>query len=150
MVLINAGNQFEVMGANRAWSAIPEGIVDILRGESPPSSIGVTRFFIIFDTLVAIILAVQVWSLVRVIRHARARPGLDAATARDLMPLIWEIGVATVLLLAYPAATGGLGWRATFTFVPDLTVVIAVISGLWLATGAVRISRVLLARRAVA
>jgi CubicO group peptidase (beta-lactamase class C family) len=143
VVLINAGNQFEIAGANAAWSRIPQGIVNVLRGELPPTGVGVTRFFIVFNTLVAAGLAVQVWSLQRVAR----RPGQPLAWrgkgARFLAPLLWEVGLGATLLLAFPALAGGLGWRATFSFVPDLSLVVVVVASLWLLTGCARIFRLL-------
>lgn len=143
MVLINAGNQFEIAGANRAWSRIPEGIVNILRGESPPTGTGVKRFFIVFNTLVALALTVQVWSLVRVARRSHEWRGWSVASAVHVVPFTWELGLAALLLVAYPAATGGLGWRATFSFLPDLTLVVATLSVLWLVTGAARAARLI-------
>ena len=37
-------------------SRIPVGIVDVLRGEVPPTGIGITRFFIILDAIVLAVL----------------------------------------------------------------------------------------------
>ena len=53
----------------------------------------------------------------------------------------WELGLASLLLLLYPSVTGGLGWRAAFDFVPDLTLVVLAVSLLWLCTGGLRILR---------
>lgn len=148
IVLINAGNQFEVAGANGAWSRIPQGIVNILRGEAAPTGISVTRFFIVFNTAAVVIFGVQVWSLTRVWRTAAVRPSRSWASVWALTPLVWELGLASfVLLVAYPSMAGGLGWRATFAFLPDLTIVVAAVSGLWLLTGTVRLAK--LAKAAV-
>jgi hypothetical protein len=144
-VLINAGNQFELGGANSAFSRIPLGIANLLSGETPPSGISVTRFFIIFDTLVILALAVQLWSLVRVSRGPVARLGANMATLWALLPLTWEIGVALLLLAGYPALLG-FSWPVVFAFVPDLSAVILAVSLLWLATGLVRTGRLVASR----
>jgi CubicO group peptidase (beta-lactamase class C family) len=141
VLLINAGNQFEIARANAAWSRMPQGVVNVLRGETPPAGSGVKRFFIAFNTLLATALAIQVWSLVRVAR----RPGLPLArrwaTAWSMAPLLWEIGLATLLLVAFPVLAGGLGWRATISFVPDLSLAILLVASLWLLTGGARVLR---------
>jgi hypothetical protein len=152
VVLINAGSQFEIAGGNAVMSRIPVGIVDVLRGEVPPTGIGITRFFIIFDAIVLAVLAVQLWSLVRVAQ----RPVTLARNLRDLplvLPLFWELGGGLFLLLAFPAMAGG-GWTAALGFVPDLAAVVLAVALLWLATGAARLARLaqagLAGRRAIA
>jgi CubicO group peptidase (beta-lactamase class C family) len=147
VMLINAGNQFDIGGASAAWSRLPQGVVNLLRGERLPSGIGVTRFFIVFNTLIAAVLTAQVWSLVQVARRPAALAGRGAAV-RGIAPLAWEIGFAGImLLLIAPALMGGLGWRASLSALPDLTLVILATCGLWLATGAARGWRLVQAAR---
>lgn len=135
VVLLNEGNQFEIAGANSAWSRIPQGIVALLRGEEPPTATGSTRFFIIFTTLVLAVVVAQLWTLARLIRHGpRPRPSLRRAG----LPLVFELGLAGLVLVLYPAILGGLGWSTTFAFLPDLTLTVAAIAGLAVATGTVR------------
>ncbi len=136
VVLLNSGSQFEIAGANAAWSRIPVGVVDLLRNEEPPTGAGATRFFVVFDTLVAAAVVAQGWSLARVIGAPDRR---RLRTWRNAAPLLWEVLGAGLLVLAYPGVTGGLGWRAALTFVPDLTLSVLAICALALATGAVRI-----------
>jgi CubicO group peptidase (beta-lactamase class C family) len=141
VVLLNAGNQFEIGGANAAWSRIPQGIVNLLRDQPPPTGTSTARFFIVFDTAVALAAALLVGHLVRVI----GRP-LPASTPRALLPLIGEIALPAAALVAYPALTGGLGWRTALTFLPDLTITVAVLGALALAAGTVRLVRYAVAR----
>jgi hypothetical protein len=63
IVLINAGSQFEFFGANEAFSRIPVGIVNVLRGERPPTGMGMTRFYILFDAAVVAVVAVQIFAV---------------------------------------------------------------------------------------
>jgi CubicO group peptidase (beta-lactamase class C family) len=139
VVLMNAGNQFEFGGANGAWSRIPQGIVNLLRGADPPAGIAPARFFGVFDALVALAVVGQAWSLVRVVRRRRALPtSMLARTA----PLAWELIAAPLILIGYPAITGGLGWRTAFEFLPDLSLAVLVIAGLAILTGLVRAGRI--------
>ena len=144
VVLINAGNQCEIGGANATWSRIPQGIVNILRDQPPPTGTGTARFFIIFNTAAAAAVVAQAWSLARVLTnpvdHHRSR-------LRAAAPLVWEIGGAGLLLIGYPILFGGLGWRTTYGVVPDLTIAVAVIAGLALLTGIARLARLVAARR---
>ncbi|MGB5756173.1 MAG: serine hydrolase domain-containing protein [Acidimicrobiales bacterium] len=138
VVMINAGNQFEIGGANAAWSRSPQGVVNLLRDADPPTGTSTGRFFIIFDTLVAIVIVAQAWTLARLIARPRSEM---APTVRRTAPLLGELIVAPLVLLVYPAITGGLGWRAAFTFIPDLSLTVATVAGLAVVTGTIRAVR---------
>lgn len=138
VVMTNAGNQFEIGGANAAWSRIPQGIVNLLRDTDPPTGTSTARFFIVFDTLVAMVIVAQVWTIARLI----ARPRSDMKpTVRRTAPLLGELIVAPLVLLIYPAITGGLGWGAAFTFIPDLSLTVATVAGLAVLAGIIRATR---------
>jgi CubicO group peptidase (beta-lactamase class C family) len=143
MVMLNEGNQFELGPANTAWSRIPQGVVNILRNADPPTGTGSARFFIIFDTLVALIVVAQIWTLARIATLARSRIQF---TLRQSSPLLWELIIAPFMLIGYPAVAGGLGWRAAFSFVPDLTLTVLAIGGLAVLTGVIRSDRLYEAR----
>lgn len=138
VVMLNAGNQFEIGGANATWNRIPRGVVNILRDTEPPTGTGTARFFIVFDTLVVLAVVAQAWTLARVIRGRRHR---TQPMRRRVAPLGWELIVAPLLLVGYPAATGGLGWRAAFDFIPDLSLIVLVVAGLAVLTGLARVLR---------
>ncbi len=142
VVMLNEGNQLEVAGANATWSRIPQTVVNLLVDEEPVDGPSSTPVYIVFMTLVAALVTAQVWRLARLARH-----GIPAGrgTPRAAVPLIWELGLAGAVLLQYPAALGGLGWSATFAFVPDLTLVVVAVAGLAVVTGVVRVA--LVARR---
>ncbi len=138
VVLINAGSQFEFAGANGAWSRIPQGVVNLLRGADPPTGGRATRVFVVFDTLVALAVVLQAWSFVGVARRRRASA---TSALRRMAPLAWELIAAPLLLIGYPAVTGGLGWRAAFEVVPDLSLTVLVVAGLAVVTGLARVAR---------
>ncbi len=146
VVMLNAGNQFEIGGANAAWSHIPQGVVNILRDTDPPTGIGTARFFIVFDTLVALAVIAQAWTLVRVAQRRRPR---TRSILRQVAPLAWELALAPLVLIGYPAVTGGLGWSAAFAFVPDLSLVVVAVAGLAVLTGLTRVLRLVRARPTV-
>lgn len=133
VVMINAGSQFEIAGANGVMSRIPVGVVDILRGQQPPAGTGMTRFFLVFDVIVAAIVAAQLWSLVSLARQPRHSYG-----ALAYLPFLWELGLAIALLLGVPKVLG-LTWRQAFSSIPDLTLVLLAVSLLWMTTGLVRL-----------
>jgi CubicO group peptidase (beta-lactamase class C family) len=143
VVLINAGNQFEIGGANSAWSRIPQGVVNLLRDADPPTGVSTTRFFIIFDTLVALAIVAQAWTLARI--ATRRRPHTQSML-RQLAPLGWELVIAPLVLIGYPAVAGGLGWGAAFEFVPDLSLTVLAVAGLAVSTGVARTVRIVQAR----
>jgi len=136
IVLINAGNQFEIGDANAAWSRIPQGVVNILRDQPPPTGMSTSRFFIIFNTLAAIAITLQITTLIGL---ARTQPGNRPAR----WPLAWELIVAPAILLLYPGITGGLGIGAAFAFIPDVTLMLIGVCALAIITGGVRITRLL-------
>ncbi len=136
VVLMNAGSAFEIAGATGPLSRIPIGVVNVLRGENPPSGMGLNRFYVIFDAAVLIVLALQVRSLGRVILHGFAPSGVRG-WATTVVPFVWEFGIAGFVLVQFPAMLGG-GWGAAIQALPDLSLVLLVVSLLWLLTGAAR------------
>jgi hypothetical protein len=146
VVLINAGSQLEFFGANEVMSRLPVGIVNILRGEEPPAGLSLNRFYVVFDAVVVGVIGVQLWSLQRVARQAMrtwrgAQPVSIGATLRVGAPLLWELLLSVAILLVYPAAIGA-GWQGVMLAMPDITVVVGAVCGLWLATGTVRLLRI--------
>lgn len=135
VLLLNRGNQLGLGGADAAWSRIPQGVVSLLVGNDPAPGGGSATFTIGLVTFALALVTMQAWRLVTLVR--RGIPP-STSTRRAAVPLIWELGVAATVLLVYPSLLGGLGWSATFAFLPDLTLTVVVIGGLALTCGAVR------------
>jgi hypothetical protein len=140
VVLINAGSQFEIAGMNAVMSRLPIGVVNLLRGEAPPTGPGTTRLYALFDAIVVAVLALQVWSLINVVRREQLLQSGLAARIRAFGPLVWELGLATLLLVALPGALA-LTWPTALQSIPDLAVVVIAVCILWLVTGAARVVR---------
>jgi CubicO group peptidase (beta-lactamase class C family) len=147
VVLINAGSQFEFGGANGVMSRIPRGIVNMLRAEAPPTGHSMTDFYVVFNGLVVIVVAIQLWSLVRVAVRAtgvRDAGGLHAGRARFALPLAWEIPAGLYLALLYPATLGG--WPSALRSLPDLSLVAAIVAAFWLLTAVIRLAKLVIGR----
>lgn len=144
VVLINAGNQVPLAGANQVFSRIPIGVTQILSGNEPPTGTSLSRFYTVFDLIVLVIVATQILALARLLRRTSISPRRPHsprdgwAFARRTVPLAWEIGLGSLILLGYPALTG-ISWRGNFSATPDLVIVLLLVGGLWLATGITRI-----------
>jgi CubicO group peptidase (beta-lactamase class C family) len=139
VVLINAGSQFEIAGANEVMSRIPIGVVNILRGEEPPTGAGMARFFLIFSAFAIAIVAAQTWSLLRLAR----RPLEQVRGVLAYVPFAWEAGAGAALLLGTPAVFG-MSWQHSLQSIPDLTLVLLTVSLLWLATAVIRTTKLVL------
>jgi hypothetical protein len=139
VVLMNSGSQFEIGGVTGVFSRIPIGVVNVLRGERPPAGLGLDRFYVLFDSIVLAVLAVQVWSLARVTIRPQSVKGARGWLAATL-PLLWEFGIAGYLLLVLPSAMG-MTWQAGLTAIPDLMRVILVVAIIWVLTGITRVTR---------
>jgi CubicO group peptidase (beta-lactamase class C family) len=142
VVLMNSGSQFELFGATSPFSRIPIGVVNVLRGESPSSGMGLNRFYVLFDAVALILLTVQAWSLGRMATGVSGRPASGLGWTAFVAPFAWEFGLAGFLLLRYPAMVGG-SWSAAFMGLPDLSQFILAVSLLWVLTGVSRAVRLL-------
>jgi hypothetical protein len=140
VVLINAGSQFEIAGANEVMSRIPMGVVNILRGEKPPSGFSIAQFFVVFDAIVLIVLTTQVWSFIRLLRRELPAMGGLPGGAKYTVPLVWELRLSLYILVTFPASLHAT-WGQSFREFPDLTLVLLVVTALWLATGVIRVGR---------
>jgi len=134
VVLTNSGSQMPWPGANEVMSRIPIGVVNLLDGEAPPEGMSLSRFYLVFDLVAVAIVALQVAALARL----ALRPLAGRAIA---VPLLWEVMLVAGILIGVPALTG-MSWPGWFQSVPDLTIVLLAIAGLWLLTAIVRTWRI--------
>jgi hypothetical protein len=95
------------------------------------------RFFLVFDAIVVVVIAVQVWSLARVLRRRPELPSGWPRWSAACLPFAWEAGLALFVLLALPSSMG-MTWQQSFASIPDLTLVLASVTTLWLLTGLAR------------
>ncbi len=146
VVLTNIGSQMGLGGGNSVLSRLPQGIVNLLRGQPPPAGVSVTRFYVMFDLTAAVVLAVLAWYLVHLPRSddTRAEPGrVDSGSrrpVRNVFALGAGLGAAGLILLGTPSITG-TSWRALWYAVPDLTIVLLIVAILCAACGLMRAVR---------
>lgn len=136
VTLANANTEMPLPGADGSLDLIPSGVVSLLVGEEPAEGVSLTRFYLVFDAVVALMLAAGMWSLVRLIRRrhvGRTDRRHWLQTGRGAL----EVGAGGLLLLGPPAIWNG--WSAAMLWVPDLTLAVIAIGGLLVAAGALRI-----------
>jgi CubicO group peptidase (beta-lactamase class C family) len=139
VLMVNANSSLPLPGATEVFSRIPVGVASMLAGEEAPGGTSLTRFYVLFNIIVIAVVAVQIAALVRlVLRAAESR-------IRYRLPLMWELGLSLLILAGLPLLSG-IGWGASFAAMPDLTLVVALVATLWLATGVVRIGKLVTPR----
>jgi CubicO group peptidase (beta-lactamase class C family) len=137
VTLMNAGHEVPLPGATSELQRIPRGVVSLLLGEEPAAGTTLTRFYLIFDTAVALALVAVVWAFVRLVRRRRralGRRGRPAGVIRGVV----ELGLGA-LLLAAPLLSGQ-GYAGALLWWPDLAVVVLALGGMVALLGATRIA----------
>jgi CubicO group peptidase (beta-lactamase class C family) len=147
VTLTNASLELPLPGGASSLQRIARGVVSLLVGEQPSTGIGFTRFYVIFDAAVVLILAALVWSLVRLLRRRRRLVHGRRLATRMLCAAL-EVGVG-LLLLALPVLVGQ-GWPATMLWTPDLALVLLAVGALLILTGGLRATAQILARTSAA
>lgn len=142
VVLVNASSQMPFAGANEVFARLPVGVVNLLRAEEPPTGLGLSRFYLIFDAVVLGVVAIQAWSMYLVARRRLTWPRGGLRSAFSFVPLVWEVGLS--LAMSGVLATS---WGANSQSIPDLMWTLVVVALLWLVTGVIRIARLFAARR---
>ncbi len=139
VVMINAGNQIEIASANEVFSRIPIGVANLLSGDQPPAGSSITRFYAVFNTVVLAFVALQVLSLVRLVRK-QIGDVEGFGMVRFVTPLIWEIGLGVLILAGWPLVIQ-TGWRGSWMSFPDLTIVLIVVAVIFLGTALIRMRK---------
>jgi len=124
---------------------LENGVTRLLAGDQGTTGTGIGTVYLLFDLVVLIVIAVQIWSLVRLLRR-RSRPelplrGLLHALSQGrqwVLPLLWEIGVPVAIWLGLPYQADA-SWGVLLLFAPDLSAAVLVVAGLFLLTGLVRV-----------
>ena len=141
VMLMNAATEMPLPGAAGALRVLPAGVMDILTGNEPGTT-GLGRFYIIFNLVVAAIVALQLVALVRLVIRGTRDPEMSSIASspsrrvRRIAPLTWEFG-APLFLTLLPLILG-MSWRSLMLWTPDLGLVAIVIGSLWLITGVIR------------
>jgi CubicO group peptidase (beta-lactamase class C family) len=125
--------------------AIEQSVAGLVAGGQAAAGTGISTSYLVFDLAVALVLIVQVWSLLRLLlRHRHLEfplrgffHALDQGR-RWVLPLLWEIGGPVAIFVGVPQVAGA-SWAVKFLFAPDLSYALLVIGGIWLLTGLVRL-----------
>lgn len=136
VTLMNASHELPLPGAAGELQRIPRGVVSLLLGERPDPGMSLARFYVAFDTLVALALVAIAWTLIRVLRQRHRPLGRGrrlAGVARGAAELL--VGA---LLVAAPALTGQT-YAGAWLWWPDLTVALLAVGGMLASTGVIRI-----------
>ena len=140
-LLYNATPEINLPGAAGALDRIPAGAVSILIGAEPATGWSMHDYYLAFDAITLALFALALWALVRAIRRA---PAPAPSRLRRAVRVTRAAGALLLgaLLIAAPILTG-VGWRVMFLSVPDLALVLAALGALLVATGAVRLVRLM-------
>jgi CubicO group peptidase (beta-lactamase class C family) len=129
------------------------GMARLLAGqEPPPGGLSVSSFYLISDSLLALLTVLVLgwtlrlpWWYRGIRRRSLTQPRVQ--WWRVIAPLSWEFVLPAVLLLGLPLALGGFSWPQVFFDLPDLGWASLAILTLWLLVGAGRtVLRVLVLR----
>ena len=133
--------------------AIAAGVMNRLVGHKPPpAGPGVGTIYLILDSLLVLISALVLWSILRLPRWYEKfgrrwrQPGRwkrGFTIVRIGVRLVWEL-ILPALLLGLPILNGYLTWRTLFINAPDLVSWLLVIFALMFITAIIRV--VLMAR----
>ncbi len=117
------------------------------RERCPPAGPGVGTVYLILDSLLVLISALVLWSILRLPRWyeqfgrrwrqpGRVKRGFTIV--RIGVRLVWEL-ILPALLLGLPILNGYLTWRTLFINAPDIVSWLLVISALLLITAIIRV-----------
>jgi hypothetical protein len=124
---------------------LEQSVTGLVAGGQGATGTGMSTTYLVFDLIVALVLIVQVWSLLHLLLRRRRLEfplrgffhALDQGR-RWVLPLLWEVGGPVAIFVGVPQVAGA-SWSVMFLFAPDLSYTLLVISGIWLLTGLVRL-----------
>ena len=122
--LVPASHELPVPGNPSLADRISRSTMHAVLGEPVPTPAGRWGLYAVFDLVAALLLGLGAWRLVSAVRVLRRRPVSGGPVRRWLRPL--PALVTTALLVVLPSVLG-YGWRAAWTWAPDLTVLVAVL-----------------------
>lgn len=132
---------FNIAGllAGGVYSELQAGIVHLLAGDAVPAAQqSMSRFYLITNIMLGLILALLLWPLVSLPRwYKKLGQNPRWRVMRIILPLLRELLVPLVLLLGLPMLVGA-SWSLTLLVFPDLALWLLVVLVGLLATGIIR------------
>jgi CubicO group peptidase (beta-lactamase class C family) len=133
ILLINADS---FLGDLVAFGRLQDGLARLLAGLQPPAAgLRVGTFYLLVDGVLLLLSVLALWSAIRVARSFRGNARSRHGVVRQLVPLVWELILPGLLILAVPAVVG-YSWRRLGLGSPDVfywllgALALLVISGL--------------------
>lgn len=144
VLLYNATPELALPGADGDVDRIAAGAVSLLMDSEPAEGWSLSRYYVYFDLIALVLLALAAWGLARAVGAPRGscdgRAGSAARWAGAVAALVLGL-----LILLLPAL--GLGWGVLFLSVPDFALVLVLLGALLTAQGAVRVVALARSRR---
>ena len=147
---VNSGNPL----VSPRLLTLEQSVTGMVAGGQGATGTGIGTTYLVFDLAVALVLIVQGWSLLGLLRRRtrlelplRGRAHALGQLRRWVLPLLWEVGGSVAILVGVPRVEGA-SWGALVLFAPDLSVALLAVGGLWLLTGLVRLGKAGLSLRA--
>ncbi len=120
------------------------GVTRLLAGQTPPDSMGLITFYLILDGVLAVLLALAVFPLLRLRRWSRRfeqRQQRRPQFIRLGLRLTWDVALPVAILLGaslFASLLGATSWYWILLVWPDLGLWILAICTLLLLTGVLR------------
>jgi hypothetical protein len=139
-VIINSSSIPVLMTAS--VDATARGVVSMLMGSAAPSSLSPIATYLAFDAVALVIIAFQLWSLVRASR-ARLNPvgGLASVLRHVVLPFGWRLALAVVAVALIVLFAQQVGASFQLIAGTDSGVTLLVIASLLMVNAVVRVAR---------
>jgi hypothetical protein len=139
--LISNSDSYPVL-VTGSVGATANGVVSMLMGSAAPSSLSPIATYIAFDAVALVMVALQLWSLVRASR-ARVSPvrGFTSLLRHVVLPFGWQLALAVVAVGLIGLQAQLLGASFQLMAGTDFGVTLLVVAGLLLVNAVVRVAR---------
>src|SRR6266700_2517505 len=144
ILLVNANTFIPLDGANTALTSLDAGVTRLLVGQTPQASTSLTTFYLILDGVLAVLLALALWPLLRLRRWSRKfgqRLRQRPQFLRLGLRLTWDVALPVAILLGaslFANLLGAPSWDWILLGWPDLGSWILAICAVLLLTGVIR------------
>ena len=143
ILLVNANSAMPIGSGDSLLplQSLQDGIARLLAGQPPQTSLSLATFYLIFDGVLAILLTLAIFPLLR-LRHWSRRFGQRRhRVVRFGLRLTWEVALPIAFLLGFTLfarMVGPMNWNEILLLWPDVGSWVLAISTLLLLTGILR------------
>ena len=142
--MVNANSAMPIGSGNSPLplQSLQDGLARLLAGQAPQATPSLTTFYLIFDGVLAVLLALAIFPLLRLRRWSSRFGQRRHRLVRLGLRLTWEVALPVALLLGVPlftsSALGVTNWYEILLLWPDVGSWILAISALLLLTSILR------------